>query len=35
MKKWAKELNKTFSKEKVQIVKKKKNPKMLTIPGHK
>jgi hypothetical protein len=34
MKKWANELNRTFSKEKVQMAKKK-HGKMLTIPGHK
>jgi hypothetical protein len=33
IKKWATELNKTFSKKEVQMAKK--NEKMLTIPGHK
>jgi hypothetical protein len=35
MKKWANELNEAFSKEEVQISKKKTHEKMLTIPGHK
>jgi hypothetical protein len=34
IKKWATELNKTFSKEEVQIAKKHMK-KMITIPGHK
>jgi hypothetical protein len=34
IKKWTTELNKTFSKEKVQMAKKI-NEKMLTIPDHK
>jgi cobalamin biosynthesis Co2+ chelatase CbiK len=34
IKKWASELNRTFSKEKVQMSKKT-HEKMLTIPGHK
>jgi hypothetical protein len=34
MKKWADELNRAFSKEEVQIVKKHMK-KMLNIPGHK
>jgi hypothetical protein len=34
MKKWANELNRVFSKEEVQIAKKKKK-KILTIPGYK
>jgi hypothetical protein len=33
VKKWAKELNRAFSKDKVHIAKK--HEKMLTIPGHK
>jgi hypothetical protein len=33
IKKWAIELNRTFSKEEVQTAKK--HEKMLTIPGHK
>jgi hypothetical protein len=35
MNKWANELNRTFSNEDVQIVKKKTLEKMLTIPGCK
>jgi hypothetical protein len=37
MKKWAKEMNRAFSKEEIQIAKKKKktHEKMLTIPSHK
>jgi hypothetical protein len=38
IKKWATELNRTFSKEEVQMAKqtkKKTQEKMLTIPGHK
>jgi hypothetical protein len=39
MKKWANELNRTFSKKEVQMAKtkqnKKKHEEMLTIPGHK
>jgi hypothetical protein len=31
LKKWANKLNRAFSKEKVQMAKKKKNEKMLTI----
>jgi hypothetical protein len=34
IKKWATELNRTFSKEEVQMAKKT-HEKMLTIPGHK
>jgi hypothetical protein len=34
MKKWANELNRAFSKEEVQM-QKKKNEEMLNIPGHK
>jgi hypothetical protein len=34
IKKWATELNRTFSEEKVQMAKKT-HEKMLTIPGHK
>jgi hypothetical protein len=34
MKKWAKELNRVFTKEEVQMVKMHMK-KMLTIPGHK
>jgi hypothetical protein len=34
IKKWAAELNRTFSKEEVQMTKKHMK-KMLTIPGHK
>jgi hypothetical protein len=33
MKKWSSELNRTFSKEEIQMPKK--HEKMLTIPGHK
>jgi hypothetical protein len=37
VKKWATELNRTLSKEEIQMTKKKKKPheKMLTILGHK
>jgi hypothetical protein len=35
MKKWANELNRTLSKEEVQMVKKKKEEEMLNIFGHK
>jgi hypothetical protein len=37
MKKWANELDRAFSKEEIQMAKKKKKnmKKMLTIPGHK
>jgi hypothetical protein len=36
IKKWATELNKTFSKEEIQMAKKRKtHEKMLTILGHK
>jgi hypothetical protein len=38
LKKYALELNRTFSKEEIQMAKKKKkktHEKMLTIPGHK
>jgi hypothetical protein len=34
IKKWATELNRTFSKEEIQMAKKT-HEKMLTIPGHK
>jgi hypothetical protein len=34
IKKWATELNRTFSKEEIQMAKKT-HAKMLTIPGHK
>jgi hypothetical protein len=34
IKKWAAELNRTFSKEEIQMAKKT-HEKMLTIPGHK
>jgi hypothetical protein len=34
IKKWASELNRTFSKEEIQMAKKT-HEKMLTIPGHK
>jgi hypothetical protein len=34
IKKWATELNRTFSKKEVQMAKKT-NEKMFTIPGHK
>jgi hypothetical protein len=35
LKKWANKLNRAFSKEEVQIAKKKKSEEMLNIPGHK
>jgi hypothetical protein len=35
MKKWANELNRAFSKEEVQMAKKKTHENILTIPGHK
>jgi hypothetical protein len=35
IKKWATELNRTFSKEEIQVAKKKAHEKMLTISGHK
>jgi hypothetical protein len=35
IKKWETELNRTFSKEEIQMAKKKKNEEMLTISSHK
>jgi hypothetical protein len=35
MKKWANELNRAFSKEEVQMAKRKNHEKIPTIPGHK
>jgi hypothetical protein len=35
VKKWANELNRSLSKEEVQMAKKKPHEKMLTIPDHK
>jgi hypothetical protein len=35
MKKWEHELNRTFSKEELQMAKKKTHEEMLNIPGHK
>jgi hypothetical protein len=35
IKKWVTELNRTFSKEEIQMAKKKKHKKMLTISSHK
>jgi hypothetical protein len=35
MKKWANKLNRAFTKEEVQMVKKKTHEKVLIIPGHK